>query len=482
MKISASITLFGVLLALTILSCIVTVQAQDRRAYALQSRGGNEGISIVVNVNINPHRKKRSAEAFPVDDTTKNVVASFKEALSSKEEREVAETYLEFANKIKGIADKLDQVQTTESNELKQQLLAIVKDFTVKSEHPSVDILQSSLTDISKANENQPLKEEPAQQQQPTPEGVTGPVSFESSSGAKSLWLGQAISIASLGMNIVDGIGTYSDKISKVGKFLSGPVASKLDKWGLKGVSETAKKWGSSVDTFSQTKLKPIETKVAAKIAPVVKSKTFQAVRRTLNVVSGALSLKGGLKALGMVRNIKLPTSYKALKTSLTKATKFVKNRKQVMSAIRKTVSTAGKNWKKMGTVAKLKNANEFRKAYSGFKTGLSRKTYSKPTQKRSNNQSGRNTRNNSGRSSSQRRSSGSSSSKSRSSGSRSSSGRSSGSKSSGNRSGSRSSGNRSSPSSGRSGSRSSKSSSGRSSSSRSSSSKRPPSSGRRGK
>ena len=116
MKISASITLFGVLLALTILSCIVTVQAQDRRAYALQSRGGNEGISIVVNVNINPHRKKRSAEAFPVDDTTKNVVASFKEALSSKEEREVAETYLEFANKIKGVSNSFCGIVCSHTN------------------------------------------------------------------------------------------------------------------------------------------------------------------------------------------------------------------------------------------------------------------------------------------------------------------------------------------------------------------------------
>ena len=351
-----------------------------------------------------------------------------------------------------------------EAIQLKEQLMAIVRDFTVKAEHPQADLLKSSLSDLSHLNDGSKKPKAASAQ--------------EEDSGAQSLWLGQAISIASKAMNIADGIGTYSDKISKVANFVSGPVANKLDKWGMGGLSEKARKTGQTIDKFTQEKIKPLETKVAKAIAPVVKSKTFQAVRRTLNVVSGALSLRGGLKALGMAKKLKLPRSYKALKASLKKATAMVKNRKQVMKTIRNTINKgkqigkkAYKTFKRMKLKEKYQTFKKFKSGISGIKKGLfgekkqtssgSNKQKGQQQQQRSGRSSGANSKirgggrsstgrsksaasgrsssrrsssNSSGRSSTGRSSSGRSSSSS----GRSSSGRSSGGRSSGGRSGRR--------------------------------------------
>lgn len=77
-----------------------------------------------------------------------------------------------------------------------------------------------------------------------------------------------------------------------------------------------------------------------------MKSKTFQTARRSLEVVSAALSLKGGLKALGMVKKIKLGT-LKNVRKTLKELTKVVKNSKQIMKMIRKNPLKALKRFKK---------------------------------------------------------------------------------------------------------------------------------------
>lgn len=78
---------------------------------------------------------------------------------------------------------------------MKQELLAIVKEFTVRAEHPGADLLKSTLQDISKYGDKQKQADD--------------------NSGTQTLWIGAALKIANGVMNFADGIGTYSDKVSR---------------------------------------------------------------------------------------------------------------------------------------------------------------------------------------------------------------------------------------------------------------------------
>ena len=112
-------------LALILLFGTVWIQAKGRTLYALQSRRGNEGVSVVINVNINPHKAKSSAATIPMDETTKKVVESFKEAVSQKEELEIKEKYLDFANKIKTVSGSIIGMVSNNTNSQRLSIKSI---------------------------------------------------------------------------------------------------------------------------------------------------------------------------------------------------------------------------------------------------------------------------------------------------------------------------------------------------------------------
>ncbi|KAG2377730.1 hypothetical protein C9374_008815 [Naegleria lovaniensis] len=266
-----------------------------------------------------------------VDSVTQKVISKFQHALTKQDEKLIAQKYITFAEQVKKLYDSIPENSSPDALALKEQLLAIVRDLTLKSEHPGVDMLQSTLKDFKSAAASQ--------QQQQNNEAGEG--------GAQTLALPAAIKAVSFAMNIADKIGTYSDSLSKASKFLEGPVAKKLRKWGFKKAASLAERYGHKMDTYATEKLKPFEDKIAKKIAPVVKSKTFQTVRRSLEVVSAAMSLKGGLKALGMVKKVNLG-SLRKIRKSLKEMTKFVKNRKQIMKLIKKNPLKALKRFNKL--------------------------------------------------------------------------------------------------------------------------------------
>ncbi|KAF0983209.1 hypothetical protein FDP41_010274 [Naegleria fowleri] len=284
----------------TLISCV----AARADKHVVNVRNDQDAYHVTINLNNDDHPQRIEGQPLHVDSTTRKVISKFKYVLTKQDEKKIAQKYITFAENVKKLYDSIPEDASPDASALKQQLLAIVRDFTLKSEHPGVDMLKSTLNDFKKVASSQ-------QVQNNNNEG-----------GAQTLGLPAAIKAVSFAMNVADKIGTYSDSLSKASKFLEGPVANKLQK------------------------LKPFEEKIARKIAPVVKSKTFQTARRSLEVVSAALSLKGGLKALGMVKKIKLGT-LKNVRKTLKELTKVVKNSKQIMKMIRKNPLKALKRFKK---------------------------------------------------------------------------------------------------------------------------------------
>ncbi|EFC45652.1 predicted protein [Naegleria gruberi] len=229
------------------------------------------------------------------------------------------------------------------------------------------------------------------------------------------------------------------NKFNKVGEFMSGPVAKKLEKWNMKSLASISKNTGGSISTYSK-KLEPYEQKAAKFIAPVVKSKSFQVVKKSVNVVSGVLGIHGGLKSLHLIKGggVKLPTNFAALKkslsTSVAQSKKLIQNAKtfvnssgkltKVVGASKQALKTAGRvakmnavtfkrmsTWNKIKHVDGLKGAydsvNDFKTDYSNVKkyvANRSKKNQASGTNKkqqvssRNNSRNSRNTKNNSNR------------------------------------------------------------------------------------
>ena len=221
--------------------------------------------------------------------------------------------------------------------------MAIVKDFLRRAKHPAADLLKASLKDV------QYLKKK------------------SKHSKVKTLWV-QKVAIAGLmvtgeTMNFLNGLGTYSTEVSNVANFIAGPISKILNKLGMKKIARAANKVGSAISKFTMTKLAPIENKAAKAVAPIVKNKAFQIVRKTLNVVNGLLSFRAGFKLLGLAPKIFYPKNFKLLKQSLKTATKLIKNRKQLLAAIKKGVKSGFKLIK-----SKLKHAVKNKKTWIKIK------------------------------------------------------------------------------------------------------------------
>ena len=221
-----------------------------------------------------------------------------------------------------------------------------------EAEKPSFMILQSSMAMVVQDKQNQ----------------QNAAADSSSSSGAQTMFIGAAIEGLSLGMNAIDGIGTYSTSVSKIGQWVKGKAADKLDKWGLQSAATIARNTGKSIDGFAQ-KVAPYETKLAAKIAPVVKSKTFQGIKRVANVVGGALSIHAGVKFLGMSAATKLPKTFSAIKSSITKAAKVVANK----GGIVRKIAATGLKAKKAATQS-LNQFSTFRKVNAAVKASKAAK------------------------------------------------------------------------------------------------------------
>ncbi|KAG2389275.1 hypothetical protein C9374_013835 [Naegleria lovaniensis] len=258
----------------------------------------------------------------PLDATSNKLVQQFKQVISNQKEQDLAKHYLDFAQSLKFIHDGIPNSFSPEAIAMKYELMVLIKDFTLKAQHPGADMLISILKDFSHVKQ-----QAPQQQQQ--------------ESGVSSLWI-NAISTT---MNLLDGIGTYSDKVSKASQFIGGPVAAKLEKWKLHKLSQMAKTTGTKVDQFTTQNIKPYEDKIAKKIAPVVKSKTFQEYQI-------AYLLQG-------------------IETSLTKASKLVQNRKQVMKLITTRPQRALKTFTKMNLYNKAVTVYGFKSDFSTLKTGI---------------------------------------------------------------------------------------------------------------
>ena len=235
----------------------------------------------------------------------------------------------------------------------------------MKSEHPGADILKSTLKDFQsmKQQEQQQSGISSSDQQLQQQEG-----------GAQTLFLPMALKAVSFAMNAVNGIGTYSDSLSKASQFLAGPVAQKLSQLGFSKAASLAQRSGQKMDQFVTQILKPFEDKIAQKIAPIVKSKTFQNVNNALNVVTSAMSLKGGLKALGMVSKIKLPSGALAkARSALKMAINAVKNRREIMNMIKQNPEHALNQFNKIKSrVERVQGQwEDFKGQMRNFKDGL---------------------------------------------------------------------------------------------------------------
>ncbi|KAG2372957.1 hypothetical protein C9374_012987 [Naegleria lovaniensis] len=354
------------------------------------------GVELIVNVNVNGAGKRSSStsstsssssksqeestpmtssqqeetssssssqqpEQVRLDSTTKEIATQVHDAVSSKMATEIAESLLQFANEVKKIHDAIPNSGLTQAQqEFKTQLLAVTRDLTSKAANPSAELMVSSLSYLNAVKKQEPPS-----------------VSLESSSNnqeAKTLFILPAIGVASNVMNFVDGIGTYSTSISKAGKWLSGTASQKLQKWGFERAAKAASTVGTGVSNFSEKKLGPIEAKVAKKIAPVVKSKPYLAVKRSINLVAGVTGLHGVAKSIGLLNVAKLPKNFKSLKTTLTKATSAVKNRAAIMKNIRRVATNAKKvvsNVRKTSLISKLSTAHSTNSAIGDVKSGM---------------------------------------------------------------------------------------------------------------
>ncbi|EFC36941.1 hypothetical protein NAEGRDRAFT_82053 [Naegleria gruberi] len=338
---------------------------------------------------------------FILDPTTRQVIDQMKIAVSSEQEVEIAENFVLIAAKLREIYETIPKERFDESEiiQLREELLELIQFFTRKANRPSVDMMKYSLIQSATeryVNETQKKKD-----------------LSKNSEESDAEWITAALNIASSVMNIANDIGTYHEKISKVGNFIANQVSNGLDKVGLKKASGWAKDLGNGISKFSNEKIAPIENKIAKKIAPVVKSAPFQAVRRTLNVVTGVMSLKSGLNLLGMAKNVKLPKNFSALKSSIkttTKAAKSLFKNKQARSRFSRIAKLTGKRayrtFKKADLKTKYKTVKSLYGGAKSIKGALTfKRNERKPRQSnRRNNQNnrsrqyGRNRRNQNGR------------------------------------------------------------------------------------
>ncbi|EFC37426.1 hypothetical protein NAEGRDRAFT_59759 [Naegleria gruberi] len=333
--------------------CLCFIGNTSARSIAIKNRAGGD-LTLVIDFgkgkdSSSSSSEKKKQELPAVDETTKKVIDKVQDVISSSEEKQIAESLLTFANEIRQM-EKLIPGSNSEQKLVKQELLAIINEFTKESEKPSAFILKSSLEMVADA------KKKKTEQQQAEPGSV--------SSGAQSLFIQAGISVLNDAMNFVDGIGTYSTKMSSVGNWISGKLATKLDSWGLKSVAQFAKNTGKSIDGLAK-KVAPYEQKLAKAIAPVVKSKTFQSIKRVVNVVGGAISIKNGLKHLGMLPK-QLPKAFNKLKSTLTKAAAPIKTK---AASLIKKVTKSGAAVKKANSAKKAaKAAKDAKKATKAAK------------------------------------------------------------------------------------------------------------------
>ncbi|KAG2385454.1 hypothetical protein C9374_003269 [Naegleria lovaniensis] len=313
-----------------------------------------------------------------------DIVSSLKSAISGEEEVELAQEYLTFAAQVKDLYDQItvDENTSQEISDFKKVLLKIVKYLTKKSSHPRMDLLKNQLSQYVQQQE-QPQESTP---QTPNSEAAETASLLqdlqEEVEEADSEWVTIALRVAGTAMNVANNIGTYHEKISKVGNFISGKAANALDRVGLKGAANVARKTGTSISNFSRDKIAPIEKRVAQKIAPVVKSKPFQAVRKTLNVVNnvigGVTSIKAGLNAVGLARNVRLPRNFSALKSSLKTATRYVRsgNWREKARTIGRAAKTGYRNFKRGDWKTKYNAVSGFWNGASNLKAAVTGKSF----------------------------------------------------------------------------------------------------------
>ncbi|KAF0972651.1 hypothetical protein FDP41_008900 [Naegleria fowleri] len=319
-----------------------------------------------------------------------DIVSSLKEAVSGEEEVELAQQYLNFAKDVKDLYDQItNDNNSQEISDFKKVLLKIVKYLTKKSSHPRMDLLKTQLSQF--VNEQQApstAQQGPSQTKQVAADSDSADTAAllkelqDDEEEADSEWITVALRVAGAAMNVANNIGTYHEKISKVGNFISGKAANALDRVGLKGAAFFARKTGTSISNFSRDKIAPIENRVAQKIAPVVKSKPFQAVRKTLNVVNnvigGVTSIKSGLNAVGLAPNVRLPRNYAALKSSLKSATRYVTsgNWRQKARQIGRLAKIGARNFKRGDWKTKYNAVSGFYNGASSLKAAITGKSF----------------------------------------------------------------------------------------------------------
>ncbi|EFC37425.1 predicted protein [Naegleria gruberi] len=356
---------------LVLVLALVASLSQAKEEPHVVTKHDKDGVLTVV-IDMSGSKKKKvekkaekvakvDESKLKVDSLSKQAAAIIETSISSKEATQIAQDLLTLANEIRNVEKLIPGDQEKEKKDLKDQLTVIVSNLVQQAETPKALLLESSL--VLAAQQKKAEQSSPVDYDKVSVEDLLGN-SKKSSKGAKTLIIpSNPWDWAALGLNFVDGIGTYSQKFNKVGEFMKGKVADKLEKWNMKSLASVSRNAGSSISSYSK-KLEPYEQKAAKFIAPVVKSKTFQVITKSVNVVSGVLSVHGGLKALNLIKGggVKLPTSYAALKTTLSKvvakSNTLIKNGKTFITSSGKVTKIVGASKKALTTAGRLTKLN----------------------------------------------------------------------------------------------------------------------------
>ncbi len=120
-------------------------------------------------------------------------------------------------------------------------------------------------------------------------------------------WVNFVVQAASTVANVINDVGTYSDKVKSVGNFMSNTVGGALDRVGLQSLGNAARSAGNGITQVANV-VKPFEDKVAKVLEPVKNNQVFQVTRSALNVAATSMNI---FKGAATLRN--LPDTIKVL-------------------------------------------------------------------------------------------------------------------------------------------------------------------------
>ncbi len=118
-----------------------------------------------------------------------------------------------------------------------------------------------------------------------------------------------AVQVGSFATNILNDIGTFEQKLNKLGDFVGTKLSPWLEKRDMKVASKLAKVLGRGISKTGQF-IAPFEQKLAKKLEPIKNNKIFQQTRRVLNAADAAISIsavaKNVFKGYKAVKNLPL--------------------------------------------------------------------------------------------------------------------------------------------------------------------------------